>query len=202
MAGLLTAIGLSTFGGALTALSFDGEMKDFGYWSHQASLARDTNNLWALATREDALLRKHFTFIIMGRELENETVILPQDGLATNLGFSTAVAAWLVDSSISYCDYEATQALNSGGALDDNRRSKPRGGSTLSSSAQNAYEVAFEKLTVSRLVIFDGAVGPYIMFAPDGRPSDDLPIWLVQADLVPVADANMSTECFQEGAGD
>lgn len=173
VAAFLVAIAGTSFASILSGSS----LRNSGYWSHRANWGRESNDLLDLITIEGALLRKHFTFVALGRELSGETLVVPNHSIATNLNFQTARATWLADVSIIECEYDSGFA-----SLPDLQEQNLDIRYTAADpSASETYEEALLRLSSGRLVIIDSSDdSPYFLLTPEGSPGSEGPIWVVQ----------------------
>lgn len=173
VAALLVAI----VGTSFISVQFGSSLRGSGYWSHRANWGRETNDLLDLITIEGPLLRKHFTFVALGRELSGESLVVPSHVIATNLDFQTARASWLADVGIIECEYDPEFASLS----DLQAQTLDIRHTATNPSVSETYEEAFSRLSSGRLVIVDSSDdSPYFLLTPEGSPGSEGPIWVVQ----------------------
>lgn len=162
---------------AARAPSFEGT----GYWSHNVSWQRASNNLDELATIEGALVRKFFVYVALGRELSGERLVVPLNTPSVSFDWSTGSTAWMPNVIQERCDYDSSTlgrlARESTKLPAASQRTEPK-----AEPSSERYREGFQKLSENRLVIVDGTQGPYFLLTPDGNPGSKKQLLIVQQD--------------------
>jgi len=166
-----------------------------GYWSHNVAWARPSNNLDELASIEGALVRKFFVYVVLGKELSGERLIVPVETPRVSFSWPTGSIAWMPDVDVMKCDYDpnalGTLIRENVELAPASVRNRPK--------AEYSYErylEGYQKLSGGRLLIIDGDRGPYYLLTPDGNPGSKEQIMIVQQDAFP--DQGLDEICMED----